>query len=212
LVGGAGVVLVLLLLVVGVALLGSGGRQAEGGQPADQGADSRVEEPEAANEEAAQPVSATSGSSASASASAIAGPEQAEIECSIGRECNLGTGTVLVEKAQKTNTLTADYMQPKSGNYVVVQFRYTYNGNKPITTGEIPWMLTDGQGRSYQFASDETIEYSNVDESIMYEDINPSVAKKGKAIFAVAPDADDFTLTITDLATPQAGKVANLEL
>jgi Na+-transporting methylmalonyl-CoA/oxaloacetate decarboxylase gamma subunit len=59
LVGGAGVVLVLLLLVVGVALLGSGGRAAN------QGVDSPVEEPEAANEEAAQPISATAPSSAS---------------------------------------------------------------------------------------------------------------------------------------------------
>jgi hypothetical protein len=32
------------------------------------------------------------------------------------------------------------------------------------------------------------------------------------AVFSVAPEARDFTLTITDLANPQAGQSANVEL
>jgi len=108
--------------------------------------------------------------------------------------------------------LTAEYTPPKRGSYVVVEFDYTYNGDTPVSLGEIPWVLTDGEGKSYNYDSDATIDYSNVDESILYEEVNPGVARPGKAIFAVAPDASDFTLTITDLATPQAGQAANVEL
>jgi len=40
----------------------------------------------------------------------------------------------------------------------------------------------------------------------------PGVTKPGMAIFSVAPEAKDFKLTITDLANPQAGQSANVEL
>jgi hypothetical protein len=103
-------------------------------------------------------------------------------------------------------------MRPKSGNFVVVEFTYTHNGNRPATVFGMPWRLVDGQGRSYQYDSDLTIEYSNVNESILFEDVNPGVSRPGKAIFRVAPDAEAFTLIIVDLATPQGSEAAEIEL
>jgi Domain of unknown function (DUF4352) len=150
-------------------------------------------------------------STATATATATADPEQATKTCKIGQKCDLGSGTVLIRNAKKVGVLTAEYTPPKQGSYVVVEFDYTYNGDSPVSLGEIPWVLTDGEGRSYNYDSDATIDYSNVDESILYEEVNPGVTRPGKAIFAVAPDAKDFTLTITDLATPQAGEAANVE-
>jgi hypothetical protein len=159
-----------------------------------------------------QEASTSSSTSASASASAGLGPEQATKSCDMGQECDLGPGTVVIEQAQKTDTLTSDFSSPMSGNFVVVNFTYTWNGDQPVSLGEIPWTLTDGDGTTYTYDFDATNNFSDYQENIIYAEVQPGVAKRGKAIFSVAPDAQDFTLTITDLATPQAGETANVEL
>jgi Domain of unknown function (DUF4352) len=158
------------------------------------------------------PEQASPSPSPTATATAGLNPEQATKSCQVGKACELGPGTVTIEQAQKTQTLTSDYSSPRSGNFVVVNFSYTWNGDQPVTLGEIPWTLTDGDGRTYTYDFDATNTYSDVNESIIYADVQPGVTKGGKAIYAVAPNSQDFTLTITDLATPQAGEAANVEL
>ena len=201
-------VLVLLLLVVGIALLGSGGRTA-----ANQGADAPVEEPEAANEGAANSPSPTSSASASASASPNAGAPVPDKECSVGQECDLGTGTVTLNAAEYTNEVTAKYEGAKSGNFVVAEFDYTYNGKTTASTGEPPWLVEDEDERVYSYDFDTTNYYTDLEESVLNVEVQPGVSIPGRVIFSVAPDAKGpFTLYISDLVNPQGGDVARVDL
>jgi hypothetical protein len=108
--------------------------------------------------------------------------------------------------------LSSDYSSVRSGHFVVIDFIYTYKGKQPVSLGEIPWTLTDGSGSTYTYDFDATNTYSGYNENIIYAKVQPGVSKPGKAIFSVAPDAKDFTLTIADLANPQGGDAANVEL
>jgi hypothetical protein len=158
------------------------------------------------------PEEASAPSSPSASASASVQPGQATKECQVGKKCDLGTGAVLIQSAQRTNQLSADYSSVRSGNFVVIDFAYTYQGQQPVSLGEIPWTLTDSSGSTYTYDFDATNTYSGYNENIIYEKVQPGVQRQGKTIFSVAPDAKDLTLTITDLANPQGGEAANVEL
>jgi hypothetical protein len=71
----------------------------------------------------------------------------------------------------------------------------------------------DGDGTKYTFDFDAANNCAvGQNRSTIYEAVQPGVAKPGMAVFSVAPEAQDFTLTITDLANPQAGQSANVEL
>jgi hypothetical protein len=198
----AGTLLVGLVVgfVAGVAI---GGQQTASAPPETVTVERTVE----AQEE--QQASATG----SASASASVAPEQADKDCQVGQECDLGSASVLIESAERTDALTPDYASPMSGDFMVVSFAYTWKGDSPVSLGEIPWVLTDGDGTQYTYDFDATNNYAvDQNRSTVYEEVQPGVTKPGMAIFSVAPEAKGFTLTITDLANPQAGQSANVEL
>jgi hypothetical protein len=195
----------LVMGILGGLAVGGGGSEAAESKPKTVTVEKTVE--------VSVPQEASASPSPIASAFAGLSPERATKSCDVGRECNLGSGTVLIEHAEETDTLIADYSSPMSGNFVVVNFTYTWNGDSPTSLGEIPWTLTDGDGTTYTYDFDATNKFAvSEDKSTLYEEVQPGVAKQGLVVFSVAPDAQDFTLTITDLATPQAGESANVEL
>ena len=156
-------------------------------------------------------ASATTDATASASASAAAGAPVPDKECAVGKGCDLGPGSVLIRSIQPTKTLTSEFASPTSGDFVVVEFDYTYQGNTGVKLDEPQWLLEDANGNVYSYDFDLTVEYSGLDNDIIYAELQPSVAQAGKIIYQVAPDAKDFTLYINDLATPQAGQIARVD-
>ena len=156
-------------------------------------------------------ASAAAEATASASASAAAGAPVPDKECAVGKVCDLGPGSVLIRSIQPTKTLTAPYTSPKSGDFVVVEFDYTYQGNTGVTLDEPQWLLEDAGGRIYSYDFDLTVEFSGLDNDIIYAELQPGVAQPGKIVYHVAPDAKDFTLYMNDLATPQAGQLARVD-
>ncbi len=155
-------------------------------------------------------ANATPSASGSASASAAAGAPEPDKECTIGKACDLGPGSALIRSVQPTKTLTAEYASSKSGNFVVVEFDYTFQGNTGVTLDEPQWLLEDGSGNVYSYDFDLTLEYSGLENDIIYAELQPGVAKGGMIVYQVAPDAEDFTLYINDLALPQEGQIAEL--
>lgn len=126
------------------------------------------------------------------------------IACEVGDPCDLGEPTVTVTRAEATGfvaTRHGDY----EGNYVVVEFEYTYRGTQPAMVKRYSWKLEDGQGRSYDYASTENRELEAMD-------MNPGTKRLGAMVFEVAPDAEDFTLIVNDLILPQASKKAEVDL
>jgi hypothetical protein len=134
------------------------------------------------------------------------------IACEVGDPCDLGEPTVTVTKAQATG-LVATRHGDYEGNYVVVEFEYTYGGTQPATVKPYSWKLEDGQGRSYDYAPEQSLDYASTENrELEAMDMNPGTKRLGAMVFEVAPDAEDFTLIVNDLIRPRTSKKAEVDL
>lgn len=135
-----------------------------------------------------------------------------EMTCEIGQECDLGESSINVTNVQQTQTVNTS-LDNYEGDFVVVEYDYTYGGSTPVETDEPPFRLSDKDGNTYSLSFDPTSDYEiDNDRSLIYETVQPGVTTQGAAIFEVSPDAEDFTLLIMDLISPQANKSAAVSL
>lgn len=138
--------------------------------------------------------------------------EQPTIACEVGDPCDLGESTLTVTKADATD-LIATSLGNSEGNFVLIEFDYTYGGTQPATVEDYYWKLEDGKGRTYNYAFDPTSNYEiDKGRSLIYEEINPGTKRDGAIVFEVAPDAQDFILYVKDLIRPQTSKRAEVYL
>ena len=85
----------------------------------------------------------------------------------------------------------------KQGNFVIVGFEFTNNGNEAITLDSSLLTLLDSKNREYQVDTDNMF-YVPQDKSIFLEQVNPGVTKAGTAIFSVAPNTRTFHLGVSE--------------
>jgi hypothetical protein len=138
--------------------------------------------------------------------------EEPPISCRVGAPCNLGESTVTLTRAEATDFIPTS-LDNYEGNFVLVEFDYTYGGTKPAMIEDYYWTLEDGQGRTYNYAFDPTSSYEiDKNRALLYKEVNPDTKESGAIVFEVAPDAKDFTLHIRDLIRPQANKRADIPL
>ncbi len=136
----------------------------------------------------------------------------AEITCAVGQVCDLGVSSVVVTGVQQTPAVSTSG-ETYEGNFVVVEFDYTYGGNTPVDTDEPPFRLTDQSGNTYSLNFKATSSYGiENDRSLIYTTVQPGVKTPGTAIFEVAPEAVSFTLLVVDLVSPEANKPASIPL
>jgi hypothetical protein len=141
-----------------------------------------------------------------------AAQEKEPISCEVDKVCELGESTVTVTKFEDTDLLVTKTEKHK-GDFVVVEFDYTYGGDKPAQAGDYRWKLEDGRGRTYNHFFDRTLVYEvDFDRTLLYTKVNPGVENEGAIVFETAPDAKDFTLHVEDLIRPAANKKANVPL
>jgi hypothetical protein len=148
----------------------------------------------------------------------IAAKEAAEEEAArraskyatIGETVRVGDVEWTVTNARYTETLTAEFASPKSGNFVVVDFNFTNLGDEAVTLSTISLPLVDSQGREYE-ADTDSFMYVPLQKDIFLEQVNPGVTKQGQVIYSVAPDASGFTLQAGDLAF-FSGETARIKL
>jgi hypothetical protein len=140
-------------------------------------------------------------------------PTGAETTCEIGKECDLGESSVTVTNAQQTESINTSLGDTFEGNFVIVEFDYTYGGSAPVDLGEPPFRLQDKDGNQYSLDFDATSSYGiDNNRSLIYETVQPGVTSPGAAIFEVSPEANDFTLLVVDLVSPQANETAQIPL
>lgn len=138
--------------------------------------------------------------------------DAAEVNCEVGQECDLGESIVTVTNAGQTQAITS-MGETLEGDFVVVEFDYTYGGSTSVDLGEPPFQLSDGDGNTYSLDFEATSSYGiDNDRSLIYETVQPGVAAQGTAIFEVSPDAENFTLLIEDLVSPRANESAKIPL
>ena len=150
---------------------------------------------------------------ATATATAAAAREQAEMECQIRQECDLGVSSITITSAKQAQTINTSVGDTFEGNFVIVEFDYTYGGSAPADTGEPPFQVYDGDNNAYSLHFEATSAYGiDHDRTLTFTTVQPDVPTQGTAIFEVSPDAEDFTLLVADLISPQTNKVAEIPL
>jgi hypothetical protein len=158
---------------------------------------------------------ASGDSSSSASASQSAGAElSADKECSVGQECDLGQSSVTVTSAERTQQINIDFSSSAyAGEYVVVEYDYTYGGSSPVTVDEPVWAIQDAEGTQYSLNFDITLPYEiDREREIIGAEVQPGVPTSGAAVFEIAPDAEGLELFIVDVSNPQQSDVAQIPI
>lgn len=205
----AGMKVLVLASMVGLATLGCTATNGEQGQ----GTETVVEEvtvEETVVEEVTVPVEetvveevtveetvevATESEEQAESSAEPEGVEEAR-GCVVGEACELDTSTITVTDAQRTQIINA-IGETFEGDFVIVEFDYTYGGDSPIEISEPPFEVDDESNRTYSLYFDATSSYGiENDRSLIYETVQPGVTTGGSAIFEVSPDAQGLTLVI----------------
>jgi hypothetical protein len=187
---GCGGLLALLVLFVGcLAIIGSNTDTAKGPEPSESEADKEEKKKGASKK------------------------KEGEETVAMGQPLTVGDVTWVVTDAHQTDRLVQQGVSAKNakteeGNFVVVDFDFTNNGNEAVTLNTESLKLVDSQGRESGASSDQVF-YVPKDRKIFLERTNPGVTKPGEAIFQVAPDASGFRLQAGDakMFTNQIGYV-----
>jgi len=123
--------------------------------------------------------------------------KEEEQTVAIGEPVTVGDVTWQVTEARQANQLTAQFAEPVQGNFVIVNFSFSNNGNEPVTLDNESLALLDSEGRESKTEADYQ-RYVPKDREIFLERVNPGVTQQGQAIFEVAPGASGFRVQAGD--------------
>ena len=202
LVGGVAAVAAVVVLLIGLAALG---RIGGGDEQADRTPATTSEEPTTTTPE--EPTTAVTSEEQEQQ------PQSSDPTSQIGDTVTVGDVAWQVTDAQQTTELSSQFGEfgsPKQGNFVIVDFLFTNNGDEAVTLDPISLTLIDGQEREFEPDTD-TFEYIPEEKDIFLNQVNPGVSHEGMVIFTVAPDASDFTLQVGDAAM-FGNETASIEL
>jgi len=118
----------------------------------------------------------------------------------IGETVTVGDASWVVTEAYPTNQINDTYggvLPPKQGNFIVVDFRFTNDGNETKTLHQQAVQLVDSAGRESEPDTD-TFGYIPQDRNIFLEQVNPGVTENGQVIFSVAPGGSGYKLRLKD--------------
>ena len=128
----------------------------------------------------------------------------------VGEPVDVGDVKWLVQDARQATELQSEFDETKQGNFVIVDFAFTNNGNEAVTLDSTSLALVDSEGRKSE-ADPDTLGYVEPNKDIFLEQVNPGVTKEGEVIYTVAPGASEFELEAGD-ADMFGGETARIEL
>ena len=196
--GCAGLVVVLVLFVGCLAVLGSGGgggnstgsnnsRPAAGGE----------EKPTEAKQQPAQqePAKKSQGKS-----------------YGIGDTVPVGDVSYRVTAARRAKQLPDPFHidPPMKGNFIVVSFVFTNNGNEPANVSDIGLYLYDSQNREFETDTDAVMNLPQDKSIFLLDRVNPGLSRTVQTVYSVPPDASGFELEVT--SSFWASESARIEL
>lgn len=124
-------------------------------------------------------------------------PGQSGPRGKVGDTLKAGTVSWQVTTARQATELKSAFGDKKQGNFVIVDFVFTNNGDEATTLDTASLVLLDSEGREFE-SDPDSYEYIDPSKDIFLENINPGVSKQGEAILTVAPDAHGFVLRAGD--------------
>ena len=186
------VVIVVVLIILGllIAVIGNGAGE---NTPTSSQQESSVEESE---EPADKKEDASKGEAKEEKKS----KESKGSTAQIGETVTVGDASWIVTDAYPTNQINNTYggaLPAKQGDFVVVDFRFTNDGNEAKTLHQQAVQLIDSDGRESDPATD-TFGFIPREKNIFLERVNPGVSKEGQVIFSVAPGGSGYKLTLKD--------------
>jgi hypothetical protein len=123
----------------------------------------------------------------------------------IGQTVKFSNVAWQVTTVRQATQLKAPSYPKKKGNFVIVDFLFTNNADEATTLDSGSLTLIDGEGCEFEMQPNE---FEYIDPvyiapgkdifSENAENVNPGVTQDGQVIFAVTPDAKDFTLRASD--------------
>lgn len=131
------------------------------------------------------------------------------VKGNVGEMVDVGSATILVPKAFKTENNPKIRSLKFEGTFVLVQLTYTPGGNQPVQIPDpLPLTLKDSEGLFYATDVEQGIAGAyayNKDLGLSEGSptVNPGVPWETVVAFPVTPDASGFTLKGGDLACPQ---------
>ena len=92
--------------------------------------------------------------------------------------------------ASRTNELRQEsfgqFGETKQSDFIMVDLRFTNNGNEPSTLTTTSLALLDNNNRESR-PDPDTFGYVDNERNIFLEQVNPGVTREGTVIFTVAP-------------------------
>lgn len=114
----------------------------------------------------------------------------------VGQTVEVGDVAWTVTDVQRTTELEA-FGERETGNFVIVDLTFTNNADEAVTLDSESLAILDSQGRAHETSTDAEM-YVPANRSLFLEQVNPGVTRQGRAIFDVAPDAQELILRAGD--------------
>lgn len=136
----------------------------------------------------------------SGSESTSSQPVSKDSAVAIGEPVTVGDVVWTVTGAREAKSLEQQGVsrgKADKGHFVIIDFTFTNNGDKPLTLDNASLALIDSEGRMSNPSPDQSY-YVPSDLQISIDNINPGITKHGQSIFKVAPSASGFLLQAGD--------------
>src|SRR5215210_2966587 len=127
----------------------------------------------------------------------------------IGETVTAGDVAWTVQSVQHVTELKS-LGQRKKGNFIVVDLIFKNNGDEAATLDSSSLAILDDKGRTSETDTDASM-YVPTNQDLFLDQVNPGVSKQGRAIFNVAPDAQNLILRAGD-TNPFGGEDAYVDL
>jgi hypothetical protein len=105
--------------------------------------------------------------------------EEEQSAVAIGEPTTVADASWVVTSAEPRTRLNSQFLDPKQGSFVVVDFRFTNNGSESKTLHQNALKLLDGDGREFD-PDTGTFGYIPNDRNIFLDQVNPVCPKMGR--------------------------------
>jgi hypothetical protein len=117
----------------------------------------------------------------------------------IGDTVPVGDVSYKVTGAKRVRQLPDPYRidPPMKGNFILITFVFTNNGNEAANVSDIGLYLYDSQNREYETDTDATMNLPQDKSIFLLERVNPGLTRTVQTVYSVPPDAKGFELEVT---------------
>jgi len=117
----------------------------------------------------------------------------------IGDTVPVGDVSYRITGAKRVRQLPDPYRidPPMKGNFILITFVFTNNGNEAANVSDIGLYLYDSQNREYETDTDATMNLPQDKSIFLLDRVNPGLSRTVQTVYSVPPDAKGFELEVT---------------